>query len=248
MPLDELVTMTRTLGLPHLDYVIIGEGNTSARIDDDTFWIKASGQQMHGIEPDGFVAVQFGPVLAMFDDPPQTLTEQNAIMADAKVDPAAPQRPSVEVSFHATLLHDCGVAYIGHTHPTAVNRILSSNRAQQFAENRLFPDEIVLCGPESVFVPYLDPGLPLAITIRKQVRRYMDKYGEAPKVVLLANHGMIALGQTTTEILNITAMCVKAAHIFTGACATGGPVFMPLEDVMHIYKRPDEIYRRARFV
>jgi rhamnose utilization protein RhaD (predicted bifunctional aldolase and dehydrogenase) len=248
MQINELVTMTRTLGQPNLDYVIIGEGNTSARIDDDSFWIKASGQQMQGIEPDGFVAVQFAPVLAMFDEPPQTLTEQNAIMAKAKVDPAAPQRPSVEVSFHAMLLHDCGVAYIGHTHPIAVNRILSSNRARQFAENRLFPDEVVLCGPESVFVPYLDPGLPLAIAIREQLRRYMDKYGEAPKVVLLANHGMIALGQSATEILNITAMCVKAAHIFTGACATGEPMFMPPEEVMHIYKRPDEIYRRARFV
>jgi rhamnose utilization protein RhaD (predicted bifunctional aldolase and dehydrogenase) len=97
-------------------------------------------------------------------------------------------------------------------------------------------------------VPYCDPGLPLALEIRKQTRAYLDKNGEAPKVILLANHGLIALGQTTAEILNVTAMCVKAAHIFAGACAVGEPVFMSAEDIAHIYKRPDEIYRRQQFV
>jgi len=47
--LSQLVEMTRTLGQPHLDYVIIGEGNTSARIDEASFWIKASGQGMEHI-------------------------------------------------------------------------------------------------------------------------------------------------------------------------------------------------------
>jgi hypothetical protein len=43
-------------------------------------------------------------------------------------------------------------------------------------------------------------------------------------------------------------MCVKAAMIFAGACADGEPVFLSQADIMHIYKRPDEIYRRKRFV
>ncbi|MBK9749698.1 MAG: class II aldolase/adducin family protein [Chloroflexi bacterium] len=97
-------------------------------------------------------------------------------------------------------------------------------------------------------MPYVDPGLPLAVAIRDEVRRYMDEQGEAPKVILLQNHGLIALGQTPTEALNITAMCVKAAKIFTGTCAVGEPVFMSPEDIKHIYFRPDEIYRRQMFV
>jgi ribulose-5-phosphate 4-epimerase/fuculose-1-phosphate aldolase len=86
------------------------------------------------------------------------------------------------------------------------------------------------------------------MAMRTEVRRYMDEFGEAPKVILLANHGLIALGQTHTEALNITAMAVKAAEIFAGACAVGEPVFMSQADIMHIYKRPDEIYRRRQFV
>lgn len=246
--LTPLLDMTRIIGQPTMEYVIIGEGNTSCRIDADSFWIKASGQGMHNITPTGFVAVRFEPILAMLENSPGDLAAQKAIMQAAKVNAAAPGTPSVEVTFHAMLLHECGVQVIGHTHPVAVNRILCSSRAFQFATNRLFPDEAVLCGPESVFVPYADPGLPLSLAIRDQTRRYMDENGEAPKVILLANHGLIALGQTPTEVLNITAMTVKAAHIFAGACMVGEPVFMTREDILHIYKRPDEIYRRKQFV
>jgi rhamnose utilization protein RhaD (predicted bifunctional aldolase and dehydrogenase) len=245
---DELVELTRTMGQPHLNYVIIGEGNTSRRIDEDTFIIKASGQGMQDIGPDGFVAVRFEPILEMLERSPGDLAAQKAVMEAARVDRSASLLPSVEVTFHAMLLKECDVEYIGHTHPVAVNGVLCSSRARQFAENRMFPDEIVLCGPESVFVPYVDPGLPLGLAIRDGVRDYMQRQGEAPKVILMANHGLIALGQTPREILNITAMCVKAASIFTGACANGEPVFMTRDDISHIYKRPDEIYRRQRFV
>src|SRR5437868_4612073 len=98
--LNELATLTRTLGEPHRDYVIIGEGNTSARIDERSFYIKASGQGMNGITDQGFVAVNFDPVLAMLDNPALPLAEQKVIMNAAKVDASVALQPSVEVSFH----------------------------------------------------------------------------------------------------------------------------------------------------
>jgi rhamnose utilization protein RhaD (predicted bifunctional aldolase and dehydrogenase) len=244
---EQLVEMTRTIGQPQNNYVIVGEGNTSCRVDADSFWIKASGRGMNGIGADGFVQVRFQPVLDLLEQRMTDAALQAAMLA-AKVDAETPGRPSVEVTFHAALLYGCDVGWIGHTHPLAVNSILCSDRAEQFAFNRLFPDEAVLCGPRSVLVPYADPGLPLALAIREKVRAYMAEFDEAPKVVLLQSHGLIALGQTPTEILNITAMCVKAAGIFAGACAVGEPVFMSQTDIMHIYKRPDEIYRRKLFV
>jgi rhamnose utilization protein RhaD (predicted bifunctional aldolase and dehydrogenase) len=246
--LDLLVQMTRALGEPERDYVIIGEGNTSYRSDDETFWIKASGQQMHNIDRSGFVGVRLAPILDLLDATELSEADLKAGTKAATLDPSLPVVPSIEVTFHAALLADCGARCIAHTHPIAINRLMCSSRAEQFARERMFPDQIVLCGPCSPLVPYTDPGLPLALAIRAHVRAYMDEYGEAPKVVLLANHGLIALGQTPTEALNITAMCVKAAEIFAGACAVGEPVFLSSSDVMHIYKRPDEIYRRNRFV
>ena len=146
------------------------------------------------------------------------------------------------------LLHDCDVAFVGHTHPTAINQLMCSEYAADFAYQRRFPDEVVLCGPQSVLVPYADPGLPLALAMREKVREYMTANGEAPKLILLENHGMIALGDSPAEILKITAMAVKAARIYLGALLTGKPTHLPEAEVWHVYKRPDEIYRRKLFV
>ena len=242
----ELVQLSRDLGQPQRKLVIIGEGNTSLRVDDETFWIKASGHQMPTITTQGFAQVRFAPILELFDNPPQTNSQQRQALRAALVDDAHAD-PSVETSFHAMLLHDCRVNCIAHTHPVAVNRLLCSAQAKTFAQHRIFPDEVVLCGPESVFIPYVDPGLPLAIAIREQVHGYINKYDEAPKVILMANHGLITLGSTTTEALNITMMADKAADILWGALQLGDVPFMAKEDIMHIYKRPDEIYRRKQF-
>ena len=263
--------MTRALGEPAMDYVIIGEGNTSMRIDDERFYVKASGHQMHGIGEDGFVAVRFEPMLGLLDDPPRSLSEQKRITAAAVLPrgsaSAAENRrvptqadasgetkgelapsPSIEVSFHAMLLQDCGAKFIGHTHPTVINQIMCSEYAADFAHKRRFPDEVVLCGPQSALVPYADPGLPLAILMRRRVREFMAAQGEAPKLILLENHGMIALGDSPAEILNITAMAVKAARIHLGAMLTRKPTYLPEAEVWHLYRRPDEIYRRNLFV
>ena len=261
--LQTLIDMTRALGEPARDYVIIGEGNTSMRRDDDSFFVKASGHQMQNIGADGFVAVRLAPMLRLLDDPPATQSEIKRITQDAVIplqdstgeshppDPTGGLRgvsPSIEASFHAMLLHECGARFIGHTHPTAINQILCSEFAAGFASQRRFPDEVVLCGPESALVPYADPGLPLALAMRESARAYMDRQGDAPKLILLENHGAIALGQTPAEVLNITAMAVKSARIFHGALLTGKQTHLPADEVEHLYRRPDEIYRRRQFV
>ncbi len=245
--IDSLIELTRTLGLPGNDYVIIGEGNTSYRDSEGTFWVKASGHGMHEIGASGFVHLQIQSVLALLDQQIDNETMHKAVAA-ARVDPQATAKPSVEATFHAMLLHECDARYVGHTHPTAINGILCSNRAEAFATQRMFPDQVVLCGPESVLLPYVDPGLPLAVAIRSGVRDYIARHNEPPKTILMENHGLIALGNSPAEVLKVTAMAVKAARIFAAACAIGEPIFMKPEDVMHIYKRPDEIFRRKLFV
>ncbi len=246
--LHELVELTRTLGDPFRNLVIIGEGNTSLRQNADSFWVKASGQQMHNISETGFVSVKIAPILALLDHPPASRTEMEQRIQAAKTEAESPARPSIEVSFHAMLLQECQANCIAHTHPITVNKIMCSNRAEQFAQNRIFPDEVVVCGPQSVYVPYADPGLALAIEMRNAVRQYKQEFEENPKVILLGNHGLITLGRTPTEAWNITQMCVKAADIFYGACTIGEPVFMTQADIWHIYRRPDEIYRQNLFV
>jgi ribulose-5-phosphate 4-epimerase/fuculose-1-phosphate aldolase len=63
-------------------------------------------------------------------------------------------------------------------------------------------------------------------------------------VILMQNHGFIALGRTPAEVENITAMYVKAARVLLGTYALGGPQFLSTEAVDRIHTRPDELYRR----
>jgi rhamnose utilization protein RhaD (predicted bifunctional aldolase and dehydrogenase) len=245
--LGRLVAMSRHLGDPALDYAILGEGNTSAQIDGDTFWVKASGAEMRTIDANGFVQVRFKPVLDLLEQEGVDDQAVKAALEAARVDPAATARPSVETVLHAIALQLEGIRFVGHTHPTAVNAILCSQRAEEAVVGRLFPDEIVYCGPAPVFIPYTDPGVPLACTVHAAIGRYLNEYGENPKVILMQNHGLIALGRTAAEVENITAMYVKTARVILGAYALGGPNFMSAEAVARIHTRPDEQYRRQEW-
>lgn len=244
--LRRLVDMSRNLGQPEKDYVILGEGNTSARIDEATFWVKASGAQLHESNTDSFVEMAFREVLAMLDGGDLSDEEIRQGLAAAKLDPAAPARPSVETILHALALTLGRAQYVGHTHPTAVNAILCSQKAEEAIRGRLFPDEIVICGPAPAYVPYTDPGLRLTRRVREVLTQHLEEYGEPPKVVLMQNHGLIALGRTSEEVENITAMCVKRARVLLGTYALGGPRFMSPRDVARIHTRPDEAYRRQK--
>ena len=245
--LKQLVTMSRNLGEPALDYVMLGEGNSSAQIDGESFWVKASGAEMGSIESSGFVRVGFEGVLSMLAIEDLGDAEVKAGLQAARVDPEATARPSVETVLHALILQLEGVDFVGHTHPTAVNAILCSQRAEEAIGGRLFPDEIVYCGPAPVYVPYTDPGVPLARAVRDAIDDHLDAYREVPKVVLLQNHGLFALGKTSAEVENITAMYVKAARVILGAYALGGPHFMSEEAVARIHTRPDELFRRQEW-
>ncbi|MGC9520734.1 MAG: class II aldolase/adducin family protein [Anaerolineae bacterium] len=250
--LRQLVEMSRHLGDPAHDYVILGEGNTSALNPDGTFWVKASGYQLPSIDETGFVRVSQERALKILDEDTLTDEEIKERLLEARVDPEtgrwpAPNseiRPSTETVFHALCLSLDDVNFVGHTHATAVNALTCSQAFEEAFSGRLFPDEIVVCGAAPVLVPYTDPGIPLAREIRRRINAYIDTYAERPRVVLMQNHGVVALGRTAEQVENITAMMVKTARVILGAYAAGGPRFLSADNVERIHTRPDEAYRR----
>jgi rhamnose utilization protein RhaD (predicted bifunctional aldolase and dehydrogenase) len=240
--LRQLTEMSHTLGDPAWDCTILGEGNTSAKVDDDTFYVKASGTQLGTMKPSDFVEVQAKVALTLLERETATDAEikdvlQSAVVGDTQM------RPSVETVMHALLLGLQGVNFIAHTHPTAVNAIMCSTKAEEAVSGRLFPDEIVCCGPAPVYVPWTEPGPPLARKIRDLINAYVDERGYRPKTMLMQNHGLVALGATVDEILSITSMAVKTFKILLGAYAMGGPAFMAPDMVDRLWNRPDEVYR-----
>jgi len=147
-------------------------------------------------------------------------------LAEAQINPAAPT-PSADVLTFADLFAFEGVHFALHTQPIPVNQVICSPRARQFSDRRNLPNEILVCGQASVLVPFMPPGLALAKEIRRKIALWRDRFKTAiPKLILIQNHGMIALGSTAQEVQTLTEMTVKYAEIFVGAAMMGGPEFL----------------------
>ena len=243
MSLDQLLTLSHELGREDRQLAILGEGNTSMRGADGTFFVKASGANLATLAAPGVTACRFAGLLELLerksaDDP----AIERALLASRLK--ASAKKPSVEAMFHAWLLTLPGVNFVGHTHPVAVNAVLCTACAADFARRRLFPDQIVCCGEASVLVPYVDPGLKLAQAVRRETLAFIQRQGQPPRTILLANHGLIALGATPAAVLAATLMAEKSARIFLGALAAGRPRFLSAAQVARIAGRRDEHHRQ----
>jgi rhamnose utilization protein RhaD (predicted bifunctional aldolase and dehydrogenase) len=244
--LTELINLTRNLADPGRDLAILGEGNTSAQLDLETFLVKASGKEMRTADEHSFVGVNLARALDVLDGPDLSDSEVRQALLTCKTEPDDPTMPSVETFLHGYLLSLSDINFVGHTHPAAVNAILCSVHSREAVSGRLFPDEIVCCGPAVCYVEYTDPGIPLARHLRKRVEEFIDEHGMVPKVILMENHGFIATGRTTRDVETATSMYVKTARILLGTYALGGPRFLTPENVARIHTRPDEHYRQRQ--
>lgn len=241
---EELLTLSHHLGEESREYVIIGEGNTSARISDGTFWIKASGASLRTLKLEQAVQVDGARITsALHED--LSDDEVKCVLSEARVDPSSAW-PSIETFLHAMLYELTDAQFIGHTHPVAVCAILCSQHAQDITRH-IMPDVIIVCGLHAVFVPYVDVGAALSQAIGQRVREFIARYGESPRTIYLQNHGLIALGQSARQVQNVTAMAVKHARVLAATYALGGPRWLPEHHNTRIHTRPDEEVRRAQF-
>lgn len=242
-PLEQLIEMSRALGDPTQDLVILGEGNTSVRSDDGSFWVKASGTQLVSASPATFVRVASQPILEALDADSLDDEQVKQLLKSSTLEGS--RAPSIETFLHALCLKLEGVHFVGHTHPTNVVGLLCSQHSHELFTGSLFPDQIVLLGPSFVYVPYEDPGLPLAQTVKAGIEQFLEANNRVPRVILMENHGLIALGSTSQQVINITQMFVKTCRILTCTLSAGGPRFLTQNNVDRIDKRPDELNRRA---
>ena len=90
------------------------------------------------------------------------------VAVEARLAPAGGRRPSVELLFHALLPE----RFVLHTHPILVNAV-ACNRDGAALARRLFGDGVL-------WVPYTDPGLPLANAIRAARAEHEARTGTPP--------------------------------------------------------------------
>lgn len=246
-PPQDLVELSNRLGDPSRKLAILAEGNTSC-VDGEHIWVKASGTQLAGIDATGFVKCDPQALIQALD----LDLDDSSVFATLEASTGANRRrPSVESFMHAWLLSLPGVRFVAHVHPVTVLALVCQPGAEQLCGARFFPDETVCCGPATAWVPYVDPGLHLAVAIRDSVSSFVESHGQPPKVVWMENHGSIGLGNSAAEAESAVLMNEKAASV---VCLAGGvEAFLsgriaPLSQthVERIHTRPDEHYRQGQ--
>ncbi|HUQ78536.1 MAG TPA: class II aldolase/adducin family protein [Patescibacteria group bacterium] len=174
-------------------FVRAGGGNSSAKVDR-VLYIKPSGVPLAELTEDALIALAIEPLLGLLDrgstsGPLPGSDEVLRVAESARLSPADRRRPSVELLFHALLPEPI----VLHTHPTAINALTCCRGERALA------DRIV--GDEALWVPYTDPGLPLARAIRAERSAHQERTGgPAPRAILLQNHGLIVSGESASEI------------------------------------------------
>ena len=186
--LENLVAVSRKYGADSR-FVIAGGGNTSYK-DEKHLWVKASGHALATIDENGFAVLDRSLLAPMGTR--QYSADVNEREAQVKEDLALAnltrdRRPSVETS-----LHDCmDYAYVVHLHPTLVNALMCSNKAQECCRE-LFPD--------ALYIEYTDPGYTLFRKVYDRLQECKKATGRQPQVIFLQNHGVFVGAGTTEEI------------------------------------------------
>jgi len=206
------------LGKKLSKYVVGFEGNVS-KMNQEGIHIKASGTRLSDLCDDNIVTYDLnGKQINNFD-----------------------KKGSMEISFHSYLFKKFNVNYVAHTHPTNTLKIVCSNHLNDFANNRLFPEQVIFNGEKSVIIPYAKPGLELT----EEIKNILDGYNEPPKLILLEKHGIITMGKTIDKCNISTEICEKSAEIYLGAKLLGVN-FLNKIDIENLINDKNEKYRESK--
>ncbi len=220
---QEITALAHHFGNHPSRLVVWDEGSIAARLPSGRLVVSTAGAPLAKLEASHLVEVDLAraQALALQDEVSEDELAQ-ALPGRAEGGPA----PTEDLFPYAGLFAFEDVQFAAHTQPIPVNQILSSPRARQFADRRNFPQEVLACGAASVLAPFHPTGLALAKEIQRKLILWKDRYKGTPRVVLIQNYGMIALGATIEEVRLRTEMTVKYAEIFLGAAMLGGPDFL----------------------
>ena len=190
------------------EYSRAGGGNSSVK-HDGTLYIKPSGVSLASIRPGSLMPLAMGPLLALAGaDAVQAGSDpvMRVAMA-ARLRDEGELRPSVECVFHALIPR----RFVIHTHPTTVNALTCASDGEAIARD--------LFGDDALWIPYTDPGLPLAREIARR-RGEATRRRSPAEMTLLQNHGLIVAGDDRRP----SSSAPRRSWLRSGERIAGAPV------------------------
>ncbi|NOU87916.1 hypothetical protein GC102_19400 [Paenibacillus sp. LMG 31460] len=195
--LEILVAMSKYAG-ERFDLIQAGGGNSSVKMEDGTMAIKASGYLLSDMDSQrGYSIVNNEKVCEILSreelliEPTKKSREElsNKMLQTTILTPEA--RPSIETFLHALLSK-----YTLHTHPVTVNAITCLSNWKELL--------IEIFGIEIALVDYETPGVELALCLKKEFEKFIQKHGHKPKIIFLQNHGLIISSDRYEDIKELT--------------------------------------------
>lgn len=200
--LNDLVALSRRFG-EDPQFTRGGGGNSSVKADG-ILYIKPSGTSLAALTSESVIPLDIAPLMELLDAAPGRpvaggTDEVMRVALGARIGARDDRRPSVECLFHSLLPE----RFVLHTHPTTVNAVTCAKRGAEITEQ--------LFGTSVLWVPYTDPGLPLARLIRDVRRNHEERSGTAaPRTLFLQNHGLVVAGDSPAEIEETSARLIAA--------------------------------------
>jgi L-fuculose-phosphate aldolase len=226
---SELIALAHRIGEPVRDLLIAGEGGLSMRVGSDAFVVAAAGADVATLGTEHLVRSSLAAALEALD-----AAEPDAVAAEG-----------TEV-LHAACLAESGASVVAHVHPPAVDALLCAGRGDALADGPLLPAHLAACGPHPLVIDrYPAPGVLLARAVRDEPVAHRGRQGAPPRVVYVAGHGLLALGQDAEDALRIASAAAKAARVLHEALAVGAPDAL-LREPLLLGSERREIVRLAR--
>jgi rhamnose utilization protein RhaD (predicted bifunctional aldolase and dehydrogenase) len=171
-------------------FCLAGGGNSSVKADG-VLYIKPSGVALAALTPDVLIPLDLARLQAALDEDAAAPGSDPVLelARAARLTPDDGRRPSVELLFHSLLAR----RFVVHTHPTVVNMLTCCARGEALAAE--------LLGDEALWIPYTNPGMPLAARIRDALVAFERRGNQpAPDAILLQNHGLIVAADEALEV------------------------------------------------
>jgi NAD(P)-dependent dehydrogenase (short-subunit alcohol dehydrogenase family)/rhamnose utilization protein RhaD (predicted bifunctional aldolase and dehydrogenase) len=193
--LKDLVALSRKYGSDP-SHIIAGGGNTSVKKAGCLF-IKASGRALATIDATGFLELKMMEVLGILDrtdwSKDRDVREDQIVqtLLDARVNPPdLGIRPSVESTLHALMPQ----TFVLHTHGELANGVACSKQGPDAFAKLTLPKKV-----RPVWIPYVDPGMPLAQTLAKALKAYKSEHHADANTVFMGKHGILTAADTAEE-------------------------------------------------
>lgn len=209
--MKDFITMCQKIG-NMADYVQGGGGNASVKHDVNKMAIKASGFTIREItETAGYADVDYIKIKEYHADvEPSEVAEKEKNSTPFTLSCVFPSadgktlRPSVETGFHSLLKK-----YVMHTHPVYANVVTCSIGGRELAK-KIFPDV------DFVWIPYINPGFELTLSIKDAINAYEAETGRFPQVIFLENHGLVTTSDDAKECTDLHILINETIKKYLG--------------------------------